>query len=332
MNSALLLQQLLQQAPDNSLWCLGENSAETLPVSMKLTSLCNRYDLSQEIEHCIFSDFDFSLLAEKRFEHIIFRLEKEKAINLHIAHQGLQQLSDNGTLHIIGYKNEGIESLAKMLTKNTNASIKKTKYKQLHHLELSKATDVAFENNYDQLQELSINGFDFISKPGVFGWQKIDLGSQLLMQELAQHNLAQAQASLLDLGCGYGYLSLQAKQLGFKHIDATDNNAAALLACQANFVKNAIDGKVIADHIGQSLAHASYDIVLCNPPFHQGFAHSKQLIQDFCTQAHRVLKTKGEAWFVVNQFIGIEPIAEKLFSQVERLKETQGFRLYRCRK
>lgn len=332
MNSTLLLQQLLQQAPQNSLWCLGENSAELSGFNTSVASLCNRFDLSQAIKPCQFSDFDFGAYADNSLDCIIFRIEKEKAVNIHIIHQALYKLSEQGVFHLIGYKNEGIESLAKIIAKQTNSPIEKTKYKQLHHLAISKASRIEIENHYAQLQELCIDGVSFLSKPGVFGWQKVDVGSTLLMQAFAEQISKEAEAKILDLGCGYGYLSLQAKQLGFEQIDATDNNAAALIACQANFDKLQIDGKVFADHIAQQSASQAYDIVLCNPPFHQGFAHSKQLIHDFCFQAHRVLKRHGQAWFVVNQFIGIDAIANKIFSQVERLNEAEGFRIYRCSK
>lgn len=332
MNSALLLQQLLQQAPKSSLCCLGENSAELAGFSTAIASLCNRLDICQTFEHCQFSDFDFSAYADNSLDCIIFRIEKEKALNIHIIHQALHKLNENGVFHLIGYKNEGIESLAKIIAKQTDSQIEKTKYKQLQHWTISKATRIEIENHYSQLQEFCINGSHFISKPGVFGWQKIDAGSVLLMQAFAEQASKDFEEKILDLGCGYGYLSLQAKQLGFNHIDATDNNAAALIACQANFDKAQIAGKVFADHIAQQVASQTYDIVLCNPPFHQGFAHSKQLIHDFCYQAHRVLKKQGQAWFVVNQFIGIDAIASTIFSQVERLSEKQGFRIYRCSK
>lgn len=332
MNSTALLQQLLQQAPENSLWCLGENSAELVGFSTTVSSVSNRFDLSQAIAHCQFSDFDFSIYADSSLDCIIFRIEKEKALNIHIIHQALHKLSAQGVFHLIGYKNEGIESLAKMLAKQTNSRIEKTKYKQLQHLKVSQATHIDIENHYAQLQEFCINDVTFLSKPGVFGWQKIDKGSALLVQALAEQGSLNPDDKILDLGCGYGYLSLQAKQLGFNHIDATDNNAAALIACQANFNQRQIKGKVFADHIAQQAVSQAYDIVLCNPPFHQGFAHSKQLIHDFCYQAHRVLKKHGQAWFVVNQFIGIEAIAKPMFSQVERLNEAEGFRIYRCSK
>jgi 16S rRNA (guanine1207-N2)-methyltransferase len=43
----------------------------------------------------------------------------------------------------------------------------------------------------------------FISRPGVFGWDKADQGSQLLLQHIPR-NLSGRGA---DFGCGYGFLS-----------------------------------------------------------------------------------------------------------------------------
>lgn len=332
MTSQELLRQLLSSAPSDSLWCLGENSADSMDSSIAVNSLCNRFDLCQQLSRCEFSDFDFSAFADNSLRAIFFRIEKEKALNIHIIQQALVKLHPNGVFHLIGYKNEGIESLDKLISQHSDALINKKKHKQLQHLQISKPTQCTIANDYHTLQLFEKDDFSFLSKPGVFGWQKIDAGSQLLMNNIAQHGSPDASRKVLDIGCGYGYLSLRASALGFEHIDASDNNAAALIACQANFERLDIKGRVFADNIAQGATSQHYDLVLCNPPFHQGFAHSKQLIHDFCQQAHRCLKTGGTAWFVVNQFVGIEAAAKPLFKQVELIQQEQGFKILRCQK
>ena len=65
------------------------------------------------------------------------------------------------------------------------------------------------------------------SKPGIYGWQKIDRGSALLIEQLSDvlASMARAPKRLADLGCGYGYLSIMAaQQLPDCQWLMTDNN------------------------------------------------------------------------------------------------------------
>lgn len=325
-----LLLDLLQQAPSNSLWCLGENTAVPTASTFKGLAISNRYDVYQQLLklelNCELSDFDFSTIADNSIDYAVWRIAKEKALNIHIMHSLLHKLHDTGSLHLVGYRNEGMDSLVKLLQTQTDSRIERHKLKkQLQHIIVHKPNTIDFSNNYAQLQKFHLDNSDFYSKPGVFGWQKSDLGSQLLIEQLAKQPLNPAH-KLLDLGCGYGYLSIKAKQLGYQTIDASDNNAASIIACRANFSLHAIHGEVFIDDC-VSRANNSYDIVLCNPPFHQGFEHDKALIERFCQAASRALHKDGQAFFVINQFIGLEKVASRYFTQQHILLQEQGFKV-----
>lgn len=325
-----LLHTLLSQASEQSLWCINESSPAIEQSSFAGHVICQRYDTflhcQQHRLRSNFSDYDFSAIASNSLDTVIWRIAKEKAVNIHIIEQSLNKLREHGTLHLIGYRDEGIESLITLLQQRTQAHIEKHKLKkQLQHIIVHKSGTHDIENHYTESQWLSIDDFNFYSKPGVFGWQKIDKGSELLIHALQEIPIT-AQAQILDLGCGYGYLSLHAKMLGWQNIDATDNNAASILACQKNFEHYHIQGQVIADDCAQSI-HKQYDLVLCNPPFHQGFDHKKSLTEQFCASAKARLKPNGQALFVVNQFIGLEKIAANLFKQQTLLAKEKGFKI-----
>lgn len=325
-----LLLDLLRQAPSNSLWCLGENTAAPSDSAFKGLAISNRYDVYQQLRamglNCELSDFDFSAVADNSIDHAIWRIAKEKAVNTHILYSLLHTLSQEGVLHLLGYRNEGMDSLVKLLQTQTDSRIERYKLKkQLQHIVVHKPSRSELSSDYAQLQKLQLDGMDFYSKPGIFGWQKVDIGSQLLMGQLAEQALNPAH-KLLDLGCGYGYLSIKAKQLGYQSIDASDNNAASISACQANFDLHQIQGEVFIDDC-VSRANNSYDIVLCNPPFHQGFEHDKALIERFCQAASRALRSNGQAFFVINQFVGLEKIAGLYFRQQQILLQEHGFKV-----
>lgn len=327
-----VLNNLLQNSTSNTLWCADENVTQFLPEHFSGSIISNRFDIIENAKqhkiNGLLNDFDLTavtLTADK----IIFRIAKEKHLNQHIIKQGLQQLGLHLPLYLLGYKNEGILSLKYFIEEHFSVTIITHKYKaQLQCLEIRLNAESHYDiDRYTSLSLVENNTVNFFSKPGVFGWNKIDQGSTLMMDNFAAyHPQLQDNIKLLDLGCGYGYLSLRATAIGAKKIDASDNNITAIKACQANFDHYGITGEVFADNHGQNCQHR-YDIILCNPPFHQGFDHHKPLIHQFIKDAYKLLKSKGEAWFVVNQFIGIEKIALEFFSDVQLIEKKNGFKV-----
>ena len=70
-----------------------------------------------------------------------------------------------------------------------------------------------------------------------------------------------------------------------------------------------------------------FDLVLCNPPFHQGFGVERDLSERFVAAARRLTANDGMALFVTNAFIPIERIARAHFRDVNRVVENGRFKL-----
>jgi 16S rRNA (guanine1207-N2)-methyltransferase len=108
---------------------------------------------------------------------------------------------------------------------------------------------------------------------------------------------------------------------------ATDNNAAALLACQANFAAQGVNGTVVAGNCGDGLDQR-FDALLCNPPFHRGFTHHGDLTEQFLVAIARLLSARGRALVVVNRFIPVLRLAEKHFRQRRLYAENSSFQVF----
>jgi 16S rRNA (guanine1207-N2)-methyltransferase len=174
-------------------------------------------------------------------------------------------------------------------------------------------------------------GLTFYSKPGIYGWQKVDVGSALLVAAMQQDLHADPSTpapAILDLGCGYGYLAVMAALSTGGSVLATDNNMAAIIACEKNLRHHRITGCALADDCGASIVQ-SFDLVVCNPPFHQGFDTSRSITEKFLGAARQHLRPRGRAYFVVNRFIEIEARARHLFGSVEQIKCERGFKILR---
>ncbi len=327
-------------ARETHLWLAGE--ALTIPVECNLFNsdnnvvLSNRWPKSQNNQkNFVFNDCDLSVVFNQwPVSRIYAAIPKEKAQLNFILNQAAQFLPEGGCFLLAGTKNQGIKSVAKN-AKALFGQADSQKYGNLYLITLVKThssinTDTLLDDQqYSSTRAIfDINDKAVYSKPGVFGWNKIDPGSELLLSCLKDTLSTYVDRSIpvLDLGCGYGYLILSAAELGFTQLFATDNNAAALQALEQNTSVNSLNIQFWPDHIGQN-TDKKFDLVLCNPPFHQGFEHDKTLTAEFTQQMAKLTSGTGKALVVTNQFIGIEAIAKGYFTHVTELKRSNGFKV-----
>jgi len=336
---------LVQQLPDirgNCLIIADENwgaapwarVAHSGNATRQLVS--NRFEIASAAEQAgvptLFNDFDFSAQPAASVDAILFRISKERAVSHHIINQASTLLKPGALLILSGEKNDGVKTYArhagKLLGDNCQPQKQGNYYlaRIIKHCDDQPALD---DKDYSNLRPIKCpDDLPLQSKPGIFGWNKIDQGSAFLIEHLPSflQRYQQPPQSLLDLGCGYGYLSCAAAQQGFTEITATDNNAAALRACKANFDALRINGTVIAGDAGSQIA-GHFEAIVCNPPFHQGFNIESELTEKFLQAAMRLLAPTGQALFVVNNFIALEKKARDYFRQVEEVARSGSFKL-----
>jgi 16S rRNA (guanine1207-N2)-methyltransferase len=337
---------LLQQLRDLQGRCLivadenwvGTHWAAVLSASQAdIHLVSNRFDIARDAKaaglSCSFNDFEFCNLAAHSFESVLFRVSKERASSHHIINQSAQLLSAKGQLLLSGEKNDGVKTYVKQACKRfgdrTNATKNGIHYFAsiiLHSPDQTSLDDKA----YPQLRPIKApSEKQYQSKPGIFGWDKIDRGSAFLIDHLPLflRTWNRAPESLLDLGCGYGYLACEASQYNFTQITLTDNNAAAITAATANCDQLInTEHKIIAADAGDQV-EGRFGTVLCNPPFHQGFSVDGDLTEKFLGNTKRLLAPSGRALFVVNTFIPLEHKAKKYFQDIEIVSNNGSFKL-----
>jgi 16S rRNA (guanine1207-N2)-methyltransferase len=252
-------------------------------------------------------------------------------------------LQPNGVLWISGQKNEGIKTYIEKASALFGCGKNIQKDGMSYSSQLAKKTDSSLllntglllnDEDYPNLREcLSVNGKTVLSKPGQFGWNKTDQGSEFLISEVTQA-LSQTHKSFehcLDLGCGYGYLTIASQHLSIKQRTLTDNNAAAITTAKANCAQLNIAADVIVADAGAQLKN-QFDLILCNPPFHQGFSVDGDLTDKFLRNAARLLTENGVAYFVVNQFIALEKKALPYVKQINLIAQNKSFKVIELRK
>ncbi len=325
-----------------TLWLVDEQIDATAiaaaPQRADLFALGNRSDVIAALIASGFSATlgDFELTHMPAFTHGAFRVAKEKALVHHVINTALERLPAGGTLALSGYKNDGTKTYIEKAAARAQGelTIERDSGAMIGIITRGAQLGEALpDQNYAQPRLIEFtDDFSAWSKPGIFGWQKIDTGSAFLIEHLPQVWLQPPQR-VLDLGCGYGYLTLHAAQAWPQAtFVATDNNVAATQICASNLQHKNINGCVECGDCGESLfslntPNETFDAILCNPPFHQGFAHEQSLTEKFLQRTKRLLARGGRALFVVNQFIALEKIAEPLFARVDVIARNKGFKL-----
>lgn len=330
---------VLQQCHGSTILVADENCLDFPFGSLDANAqvLSNRCDVAANASavglFSEFSDYAFSHWPATSVDQVVYRISKEKPVVHHIANQAVKVLKQDGTFWLIGGKQEGIKSIAKSVGKLFDSTVEVSKQGQTYLVRIRKnsASGIQLDDrNYDELRQIfAISDKPVMSKPGLFGWNKIDSGSELLagyLPRFAEPLPKNRILNLLDLGCGYGYLGLMANAVAKFAITATDNCAAAIIACKRNFNIHDVNGKVLADDCAVTI-DSEFDVILCNPPFHQGFQEERKLTEKFLGNTSRLLARNGRALFVVNQFVPLETLAKPFFSDARVPIRTKAFKL-----
>lgn len=160
-----------------------------------------------------------------------------------------------------------------------------------------------------------------------------------------------APARVLDLGCGNGLVSLRllhaaatkhgpgAAQRGDEVSDggaaaldviATDHQIDAVRSAEFTLARYRDRARVTWDDAASQVEDASMDLVLLNPPFHEGARIDMTLVQGLLDAAARVLVGGGELLFVHNSHLRYRPALEARFASVNELHRGRMFTVLRA--
>jgi 16S rRNA (guanine1207-N2)-methyltransferase len=172
-----------------------------------------------------------------------------------------------------------------------------------------------------------VAGGRFVSRPGVFAWDRIDAASALLASQLP----GDLRGAVADLGAGYGYLSseLLARCPHIESVDLYEAERRALDLARVNLASQA--ERVALGfhwHDATSGLHARYDVIVSNPPFHaQGRADRPDIGRRFIAVAAAALNPGGRLWMVANRHLPYEGELEKQFARVRTVAQEGGFKV-----
>jgi 16S rRNA (guanine1207-N2)-methyltransferase len=168
----------------------------------------------------------------------------------------------------------------------------------------------------------------YVSRPGLFAWDRIDRASALL----AAHLPTDMRGRAADLGAGYGYLASRviARCPNVGAIDLYEAEARALEPARINLARAQRDRACeVAVHwhdVTRGLPRR-YDVIVSNPPFHQGRADLPELGRAFIASAADALVPDGRLFIVANRHLPYEAVLAARFRDVRTLATQEGFKV-----
>jgi 16S rRNA (guanine1207-N2)-methyltransferase len=157
----------------------------------------------------------------------------------------------------------------------------------------------------------------------VFAGDALDLGTRALLD---QFDGLPAFDTAIDFGCGTGILAAGLKRRRPDAVViASDVSADAVASAQETMLANGLDVGVIREAALSGQPDASADLIVLNPPFHDGGPISTNLAAPLFAAAARVLKPGAELWTVFNSSLGYRAELDRAIGPTRQIGRTAKF-------
>jgi len=193
-----------------------------------------------------------------------------------------------------------------------------------HYYSENPAADHDEKNIYLDIFEKK---FSFKTDAGVFSKNRVDFGSQLMIETFA----APIEGKVLDLGCGYGPIGIIIGSFITEgELVFADVNRRAIelvrhnLELNRRIFKGSLNFRVLQSAGFEKILDRDFDIIMLNPPIRAG----KELIYRMFEDAFAHLKDDGEFWIVIQKKQGADSAVKKLesiFPKVEQVNRDKGY-------
>ncbi len=226
-------------------------------------------------------------------------------------------------IFVVGENRSGVRSAEQMLADYAPLNkVDSARRCGLYHGRLEKQPRFSLESWW---AEYSIDGLTIKTLPGVFSRDGLDIGSQLLLSTLTPHT----KGKVLDVGCGAGVLSAALASHSPKvRLTLCDVSAPAVEASRATLAANGLEGEVFASNVFSEVK-GRFDMIMSNPPFHDGMQTSLDAAQTLIRGAVRHLNSGGELRIVANAFLPYPKILDETFGFHDVIAQTGRFKVYR---
>lgn len=297
------------------------------------------------------AEFNNKSLIKECTSGIVY-ITKSKEESKYMVEQLIASTSNNATLFAVGANDEGIKGFETQLKAITPCQkIDNARKCVLLGIENSDELSNIYEKKYSQYSfdiykinmdtcsseniKESDNTITINTLSGVFSAKKLDLGTKFLLETFKNELESKVFNSneikdVLDVGCGSGVISIYlSKLLPKAKIDASDINAFAISSLiKNNETNNTQVNGFVSDMF--SNINKKYDLIISNPPFHQG-AGIKQLLEPtkkMIKEASSHLTRNGSLLIVANSFLAYAEVLKESFKEVKVIAQNNKYKVY----
>ena len=247
---------------------------------------------------------------------------RAKAETLGLIATALRLTVPGGWVAVDGQKTDGVDSLLKACRKALPVGeVLSKSHGKLFVIERADALPDSVAG-WEAAAAPQSSARDAMTRAGVFSADGLDPGSALLIQSLP----GKISGRVADLGAGWGALAAPVlAHTDVTRLDLIEAEHAALEAARAN-----VTDPRAAFHWADATTWrpgAVCDLVISNPPFHQGRAAEPSLGQAFIRSAAAALKPSGEFRMVANRQLPYEEVLRSAFGRVETVTETPAYKV-----
>lgn len=196
---------------------------------------------------------------------------------------------------------------------------------RLIHCTFTTAPDVA---DAPQTYDWQLEGTDWTihNHANVFSRSGLDIGARLFLKHLPEN----VEGEMADLGCGNGVIGLTLlAQNPQARVLFTDESHMAVASSRLNVEHNMPDALERSEFtVNNGLAgteHDRFDVILCNPPFHQQSTITDHIAWEMFHDARRGLKYGGELIVVGNRHLDYFRKLKKIFGNCSNVGASGKF-------
>lgn len=296
-------------------------------ISNRCTSLTLLQHFKPEHDALLRLELPCSSKLEGEYELILLIPSKNKQQTLGWMAEAMINLVNGGKLIVCCANKHGARSYENALKELAGNIDSTSKFKcRLFSAQKSHALDIESARVWvAEARPQKIESHGLISQPGLFSWDRPDIGSQLLLEQLPDT----LHGKGMDLGCGYGFLSTQLLKSspGIETLHLVEADRLALHCAGQN---TRPWQEMLESHWLDALADPlplKLDWIVCNPPFHTGQDQDISLGQTIIANGCKSLKPGGRLFMVANRKLPYEAVLDRMLMRHQIVTQEQGFKI-----